>query len=88
MTIAIHETDQKLVNQLRIDLAQASVYMAEVQTHDFESHQVKEKAIQSLRTVRDTMDQLGIKHSGMLRYDSITGQAGGKGERTHATQAQ
>lgn len=88
MTIKIPETDQKLVNQLRIDLAQASVYMAEVNTSDFESHQVKERAIQSLRTVRDTMDQLGIKHSGMLRYEGFAGVAGSKGEDTHATQAQ
>lgn len=68
MSIFIEEQDQQRVNQLRIDLAQANVYLAEVNVQDLNNRQTKERAIESLRKVRDGLDLLGIRHSSAKRY--------------------
>lgn len=66
MTIQINPENQPQVDRLRIDLAQAIMDMAAVNTSDIHSRHAKEKAIEGLRTIRKTMDGLGIKHSTQL----------------------
>lgn len=68
MTVFIETGDQAEVNRLRIDLAQATIDMAEVHTHDLNSRQAKEKAIEGLRKIRQALDGLGIRHSSARRY--------------------
>ena len=67
MSLLIDTDDQTKVNRLRIDLAQAVIDMAEVKTNDIDSRQAKEKAIEGLRKIRQTLDHLGIRHSSARR---------------------
>lgn len=67
MTLFIDPTNQQQINQLRIDLAQATIDLAEVQVHDINSRHAKEKSIDNLRRVRDALDRLGIQHSATQR---------------------
>jgi predicted metalloenzyme YecM len=62
MSVFIESMDQLQVNQLRIDLAQATIDLAEVKVHDINSRQAKEKSIENLRRVRQALDRLGICH--------------------------
>ncbi len=61
--IVIAEERQPDINQLRIDLAQATIDMASVNVSDFYSRQTKERVIEGLRKVRDGLDSLGVMHS-------------------------
>lgn len=56
-------TDQQQIDQLRIDLAQANIDLAEVRTQDFNSRQAKEKVHEGLRAIRDRLDRMGLCHS-------------------------
>ena len=67
MSIVLDNNAQEQVNRLRIDLAQATIDMAEVKTSDLDSHQAKEKAIEGLRKIRKSLDHLGIRHSSAKR---------------------
>ena len=67
MTVHVPDEDQSAVNRLRIDLAQAAVDLAEVQTNDIASRHAKEKATVGLRLIRNSLDQLGIRHASMMR---------------------
>jgi hypothetical protein len=67
MSIFVDTLDQQQVNQLRIDLAQATMDLALVKVHDINSRQAKEKSIDGLRRVRNTLDRLGIQHSASRR---------------------
>jgi hypothetical protein len=69
MTFFIEPMNQQQVNQLRIDLAQATIDLAEVKVHDTESRRIKERSIENLRRVRDALDRLGIQHSATQRRD-------------------
>lgn len=68
MTIFITEQDQQQVNELRIDLAQVGVYLAELNVQDLNNRHTKERAIEILRKMRDSLDHLGIRHSSAKRY--------------------
>ena len=67
MTLSIHPEYQGQVDALRLELAQVIMDMAAVNTSDIHSRQAKEKAIEGLRRVRQSMDGLGIKHSSQLK---------------------
>jgi hypothetical protein len=67
MSIFVDTVDQQQVNQLRIDLAQATIDLAAVNANDINSRQAKEKSIDGLRRVRDALDRLGIQHSASRR---------------------
>ena len=67
MNIFLDNNAQEQINRLRIDLAQATIDMAEVKTSDLNSRQAKEKAIEGLRKIRQTLDHLGIRHSSAKR---------------------
>ena len=67
MNIFLDNNAQEQINRLRIDLAQAVIDMAEVKTSDLDSRQAKEKAIEGLRKIRQTLDHLGIRHSSAKR---------------------
>ena len=69
MTFFIDPMNQQQVNQLRIDLAQASIELAQIKVHDLESRRIKEKSLENLRRVRDALDRLGIQHSATQRRD-------------------
>ncbi|MDA8138012.1 MAG: hypothetical protein M0036_05095 [Desulfobacteraceae bacterium] len=68
--ISIAYDDQKEVNQLRIDLAQAAVDLAEVRANDTAGRAAKEKVSEGLRALGRRMDRLGLKHSCALRCDN------------------
>ena len=63
MSVSIDTDDQTMVNRLRIDLAQATIDMAEVKTADLDSRQAKERSIEGLRRIKATLDGLGIQHA-------------------------
>ena len=65
--IFIDDTNQKQIDQLRIDLAQATMDLTGINTTDFNSRLSKQKSIESLRKVKTTLDQLGLVHSAALR---------------------
>ena len=67
MTLNISQDCQPEVDALRLELAQVIMDMAAVNTVDIHSRQAKEKAIEGLRRVRQSMDGLGIKHSSQLK---------------------
>jgi hypothetical protein len=66
MTITIAPEDQKDVTRLHLDLAQAVIFLVEVKhpPGDSDSRYAKDKAIESLRMVRQRLDSLGLKHAG------------------------
>jgi hypothetical protein len=63
MGILIGSEDQKSVNLLRIDLAQVTMDLVEIQVQDIHSRHAKEVAIERLRSIKSRMDALGIQHS-------------------------
>lgn len=67
MRLFIDDSNQQQINQLRIDLAQATMDLSEVHTTDFNSRQAKEKSFESLRKVKNALDHLGLKHSAAQR---------------------
>jgi hypothetical protein len=69
MSLFIDPMNQQQINQLRLDLAQASIDLAQVKVHDIESRRIKERSIENLRRVRDALDRLGIQHSATQRRD-------------------
>lgn len=63
MTLFINPEDRKTVDELRIMLAQITVDMTEVFTHDANSQKKKTAVLVELAGMRKTMDALGLTHS-------------------------
>ena len=57
----VSEQDQKMINNIRLDLGQAIVDLTELQTNDPTAKTKKDAAFDRLRQMRDRMDQAGLK---------------------------
>jgi len=70
MNIFIDDSNQEKIDQIRIDLAQATMDLTGVNTTDFNSRLSKEKSMESLRKVKNALDGLGLKHSAAIRCEN------------------
>jgi hypothetical protein len=63
MALFIDPKDQKTVNQLRLDLAQAIIYVADLKSHpeNSDSRYAIDRACNGLCMVRRRLDRLGIR---------------------------
>jgi hypothetical protein len=56
-------TNQRAVNDLRIDLALVKIDLSEVFVHDDNSRQKKEKVYARIRHIDRLLDHMGLVHS-------------------------
>ena len=69
--IVINSEQQKDVNGLRIDLAQAKVDLAEIRVSDEYSMRVKERVLEGLNKISRELDALGVMHSAAIRQQEF-----------------
>lgn len=63
MAILLSSEDQKAVDEVRIELAQVGVDLAEIKVHDLNSRKLKDRMHAALRDIRARMDKLGLMHA-------------------------
>ncbi len=71
--IVIHSEQQRDVNGLRINLAQAKIDLAEVHVSDERSLLIKERVLEGLNKITRELDALGVMHSAAIRQGLVKG---------------
>jgi hypothetical protein len=67
MTIVIEDKQQEDVNDVRIELAQAKINLAEIRVSDEYSMRIKERVLDGLNKVTRELDALGVMHAAAIR---------------------